>query len=139
MPPEGQRGLNDAESALIYDLYNIGQTKDQIGKFFNVTSFTITNHITKQRKLRGDPVYSLKEMSDVLVRFTLTSLARNLPKLSMEQQLRFLPDLLKIQGEHQGETSDSKTHLYLPQKDREVQKGTSSSNDEAGGGDEAGG
>ena len=126
------------ESQLINDLYNLGQTKEQLAKMYGVTAFTITNHITKQRKIRGRVNYSLKDMSDIMTKFVLTSFARNLHKFNVEQQLRFLPDLLRVQSEREGEGDNAKTHLYLPSKVSR-QKGISESDgnigEDAGAGD----
>lgn len=130
METKGARGINDIESELINDLYNLGQTKAQLAKLYDVTIFTITNHISKQRKLHDKIDYSVKDMSDVMVKFTLMSLARNVHKLNIEQQLRFLPDLLRVQAEREGESDNAKTHLYLPKKVENQYGGFSSNADD---------
>jgi len=112
---EGSRRLSNTEKRLCFDLSNMGMPIDSIATFFGMTPSTIYKYVLDERKT-GTDNYTLGEMSRIMTEYLLRSLAKSMHKMSPEQHLRFLPDLLKVKDEQVLDNSEEQTHIYIPTK-----------------------
>ena len=110
-----ERQMNNAEKRLIFDLDNLGMSREHLGDFFGIAQKTVYSYIISERAKHGNVSYSLEETSNVMTRYLLASLARNMHKLTEEQKLRFLPDLLKVKDGIKLE-DDLGVRMYAPKK-----------------------
>lgn len=111
-----KRNLNDREKKLVFDLYNLGMTQDHIAVFYDIAPKTVYKYYLAGRKLYGDVGYSLAESSKIMTEYLLSSLARSMHAMTVEQSLKFLPDLLKIKEDAPDE-SDVPATMYIPVKE----------------------
>jgi len=110
-----KRQLNEAEKRLIFDLDNLGMMRLHLCEFFEVAENTVNRYIREQRAKAGNVSYTLEETAAVMTRYLLASLARNMHKLTEEQKLRFLPDLLKVKDDIKAEEGLD-IRMYTPRK-----------------------
>lgn len=116
-----KRQLNKAEKGLVFDLDNLGMSRDHLCEFFDVSDKSIYKYIREQRAVSRSDSYTLEETAAVMTRYLLASLARNMHKLTEEQKLRFLPDLLKVKDQIKSEDGiDIK--MYTPRKQKTKQE-----------------
>lgn len=100
---------------MIYDLDNLGMDRKYLSSFFGIADNTMYKIILDVKKEYGSLSYSLEETAAVMTRYLLASLARNMHKMTEEQKLRFLPDLLKVKDEIKNDDSLG-INLYTPRK-----------------------
>lgn len=110
-----ERQINASERKLIFDLDNLGMSRQHLGDFFGISQKTVYQSILKEKAKDGNKTYSLEETSQIMTRYLLASLARNMHKLTEEQKLRFLPDLLKVKDGMTAE-NDLGIKIYTPRK-----------------------
>jgi len=112
---ENGRRLSAKEKRLCFDLSNMGMPINAIATFFDMTPPTIYKYVLEERKT-GTDNYTLGQMSQIMTEYLLRSLARSMHKMNPEQQLRFLPDLLRVKDDQVLENNEDQTTLYLPKK-----------------------
>ena len=83
--------------------------------FFDIAEKTVKDYVRAQRRVHGNVSYTLEDTAQVMTRYLLASLARNMHKLTEEQKLRFLPDLLKVKDDIKAEEGLAVT-MYTPRK-----------------------
>lgn len=97
----------------------MGYPSKELGTFFTITEKTVYKYVLEIRAEFPNKEYNLTEMSRVLAEYMLTNISRNIHTFTISQQVRLLPDIMKIKEEiPQGQEEDSRTKTvsYIPTK-----------------------
>jgi len=116
------------EKELIVKLSNIGMKKKKIAEMFNILESSVFSIISKEKKKNPSMFvksYSVQELAEIMTEYLLQSMINNLPDMTTEQKLKFLPDLIRVK-DFNTSFEGSIAELYIPDKVK-IQKGISSS------------